>query len=96
MGRFVGHTAHARISCPAAATVTPLVPPARQLPPETYVRSVLLYGPEGVGKTLLAESVARHTGALLLDISPKRLEGKYGVSGHASRRRCRPRAHEGA
>jgi hypothetical protein len=33
------------------------------------VRSVLLCGPSGVGKTMLVESVARHLNAIILDLS---------------------------
>ena len=33
------------------------------------VRSVLLCGPSGVGKTLMVESVARHLNAIILDLS---------------------------
>ena len=33
------------------------------------VRSILLCGPSGVGKTLMVESVARHLNAIILDLS---------------------------
>merc|ERR1712100_680739 len=36
-----------------------------------------LYGPPGSGKTMLAQAVAYHTGAMFLDLSPKNLVGKY-------------------
>eukprot|EP00743_Colponemidia_sp_Colp-15_P001010 GILK01001116.1.p1 GENE.GILK01001116.1~~GILK01001116.1.p1 ORF type:complete len:850 (-),score=212.62 GILK01001116.1:85-2634(-) len=42
------------------------------------VNSMLLYGPKGTGKTLLARAVATETGAHFFDLSPSNIEGKYG------------------
>ena len=41
------------------------------------VRSVLLCGPSGVGKTMLVESVARHLNAIVLDLSVDNTMGKF-------------------
>jgi SpoVK/Ycf46/Vps4 family AAA+-type ATPase len=41
------------------------------------LNSVLFFGPSGCGKTHASLAVAHHTDALLFDISPKNLEGKY-------------------
>jgi ATP-dependent 26S proteasome regulatory subunit len=38
---------------------------------------VLLYGPPGSGKTLLAQAVAHQAGAALLDLSPAATACKY-------------------
>lgn len=40
-------------------------------------RSILLYGAPGTGKTMLAHAVAHCAGACFLDISPRRLDGKF-------------------
>ena len=40
-------------------------------------RSLLLYGTAGTGKTMLAHAVAHCAGACFLDISPRRLDGKF-------------------
>ena len=37
----------------------------------------MLYGPSGVGKTMMVEAVANHLGAMLVNISPIRLQGKF-------------------
>ena len=42
-----------------------------------FVKSLLLYGPKGCGKTMLAQAVANHTGAVFLNLSPSNLEGKF-------------------
>ncbi|CAK9091174.1 Dynein regulatory complex protein 11 (IQ and AAA domain-containing protein 1), partial [Durusdinium trenchii] len=39
-----------------------------------YAKSVLLYGPRGSGKTMMAQAVAQHTRALFLNLSPEVLE----------------------
>jgi len=40
------------------------------------VRSILLYGPAGCGKTAVAQAVANELGALFVNLSPVRLQGK--------------------
>jgi SpoVK/Ycf46/Vps4 family AAA+-type ATPase len=40
------------------------------------VKGMLLYGPAGSGKTLLARAIATQTGALFLNLSASNLEGK--------------------
>ncbi len=40
-------------------------------------RTVLLYGPPGSGKRLLAAAVAHQAGATLFDLSPAAIAGKY-------------------
>merc|ERR1719487_1225286 len=40
-------------------------------------RSLLLYGPKGSGKSMLARAIATETGASFFDISPSVIEGKY-------------------
>ncbi|KAG3115820.1 hypothetical protein PI124_g12798 [Phytophthora idaei] len=41
------------------------------------VRSLMLYGPRGSGKTMLVSALANETGALLLNLSPSNLAGKF-------------------
>ena len=41
-----------------------------------FAKSVLLYGPPGCGKTMMAQAVAHHTNALFINMSPGNLEGK--------------------
>jgi len=43
----------------------------------SHIRSILLYGPKGAGKTMLAQAVANETGALFLNISPRNIDGKF-------------------
>ena len=43
-----------------------------------FAKSVLLYGPPGCGKTMMAQAVANHTNALFINLSPSNLEGKAG------------------
>ncbi|RLN47713.1 hypothetical protein BBJ29_000583 [Phytophthora kernoviae] len=46
------------------------------------VRSLMLYGPCGSGKTMLVSALANETGALVLNLSPSNLVGKFaGKSG---------------
>ena len=45
--------------------------------PENNVRSIMLYGPGGSGKTMMAKAVAAEMGALFINISPEKLEGKF-------------------
>ncbi|KAF4662820.1 hypothetical protein FOL47_006043 [Perkinsus chesapeaki] len=40
-------------------------------------KSLLLFGPKGCGKSLLARIIATEVGATFIDISPKIIEGKY-------------------
>ena len=49
-----------------------------------HVRSILLYGPSGVGKTMLVEAVACHLNAIILDLSVENVQGKFqeGKTGH--------------
>ena len=42
-----------------------------------HIRSILLYGPAGVGKTMLVEAVASHLNAIILDLSVTNVEGKF-------------------
>ncbi|OWZ11823.1 IQ and AAA domain-containing hypothetical protein [Phytophthora megakarya] len=42
------------------------------------VRSLMLYGPRGSGKTMLVSALANETGALLLNLSPNNVVGKFG------------------
>jgi hypothetical protein len=42
-----------------------------------HIKSMLLYGPKGAGKTAMVEAIANETGALLLNLSPKNLAGKF-------------------
>ncbi len=42
-----------------------------------YVKSVLLYGAEKTGKTLLTHAVANLSGANLFNLSPRNTDGKY-------------------
>ena len=48
--------------------------------PENNIRSVLLYGPPGSGKTLMAQAVANELGALFINLSPVKLDGKFSGS----------------
>ena len=51
----------------------------------TNVPSVLFHGPPGTGKTLAALSIAYHTDALFIDISPRNVEGKIDTKEALSR-----------
>lgn len=58
----------------------------RQKAPEHLTaRSLLLYGPKGSGKTMIARAIARETGATFFDLSPSAIEGKHnqGKTGSA-------------
>eukprot|EP01138_Halocafeteria_seosinensis_P012954 gb/GECG01013232.1/.p1 GENE.gb/GECG01013232.1/~~gb/GECG01013232.1/.p1 ORF type:complete len:875 (+),score=137.06 gb/GECG01013232.1/:1-2625(+) len=44
-------------------------------------RSILLYGPRGTGKTMLAQAVANATGAMFLNLSAGNTEGKFTGKG---------------
>jgi hypothetical protein len=53
----------------------------RQKAPETLVaRSILLFGPKGTGKSMLARAIATEAGATFFDISPKVIDGKFTVA----------------
>ena len=41
------------------------------------VRSVLLYGARGTGKTMLVHAVAHESGACFFNLSPRHTDGKY-------------------
>jgi len=58
----------------------------RQKAPESLTaRSLLLYGPKGSGKSMLARAIATEAGATFFDISPSVIEGKstQGKTGSA-------------
>ena len=41
-------------------------------------KSLLFYGPPGSGKTMAVRAVANETAAMVFDLSPLSIEGKYG------------------
>lgn len=41
------------------------------------VRSVLLYGAAGSGKTMLVQAIAHESGACFFNLSPRHTDGKY-------------------
>ena len=45
--------------------------------PSINVKAVMLYGPSGVGKTMMVEAIANHLGAILVNLSPNRLHGRF-------------------
>ena len=49
----------------------------KQLDPKCNSRSIVFYGPQGSGKSLMVEAVAAELGALFINLSPKTLQGKY-------------------
>ncbi len=49
----------------------------KHLADEHFIRSLLLYGPRGSGKTLLASAVANELDALFIDISPQNIPEKF-------------------
>lgn len=54
----------------------------RQKAPEALTcRSLLLYGPKGSGKSMLARAIATETGATFFDLSPAVIEGKPEAKG---------------
>jgi len=54
----------------------------RQKAPENLTaRSLLLYGPKGSGKSMLARAIATETGATFFDLSPLVIEGKPEAKG---------------
>ncbi|KAJ1457758.1 hypothetical protein M885DRAFT_514814 [Pelagophyceae sp. CCMP2097] len=53
------------------------------------VKALLLYGPPGAGKTMMAAAVASELGALLLNISPTKLKGHFtGKNGATKMMHC--------
>jgi SpoVK/Ycf46/Vps4 family AAA+-type ATPase len=48
-------------------------------------RSILLYGARGTGKTMLAEALAYETDAMLFNLSPANVEGKFTEKGGAAK-----------
>lgn len=48
-------------------------------------RSILLYGPHGSGKTMLAQAVANATGAMFINLSAGNTEGKFTNKGGAAK-----------
>jgi len=50
---------------------------ASSLEDEHRVKSVMLYGPSGSGKTTMCEAIAHELGALMINISPGRVKGKF-------------------
>jgi AAA+ superfamily predicted ATPase len=42
-----------------------------------HVRSILFYGPEGTGKTLMVRAVSSETKAVVFDLSPVAILGQY-------------------
>jgi len=42
-----------------------------------HIKSLMLYGPKGAGKTLMAEAIANEIGAIFLNLSPSNLAGKF-------------------
>ena len=53
------------------------LPPIHQRCRAPAPRTVLLYGPRGSGKSLLAAAVAHQAGATLFDVSPAATAGQY-------------------
>ena len=47
------------------------------IPPEKMVKSLMLYGPSGGGKTIMVEAVANELGALLIHLNPEKLRGQF-------------------
>ena len=41
------------------------------------IRSFLFYGPPGTGKTLIVRAISYETNAVVFDLSPLNIEGKY-------------------
>jgi AAA+ superfamily predicted ATPase len=44
-----------------------------------HVRSILFYGPEGTGKTLMVRAVASETKSVVFDLSPVATLGQYAA-----------------
>lgn len=52
------------------------------------VKSIMLYGPTGAGKTMIAEAVANELGALFINISPDTLKGGSFVGKNGPSKLC--------
>merc|ERR550514_2387584 len=53
----------------------------QKVPAALTARSLLLYGPKGSGKSMLARAIATETGATFFDLSPAVIEGKPEAKG---------------
>lgn len=58
------------------------------LAPSEHVKSILLYGHSGTGKTLLALAVAFGLGANVIDLSPRNTDGKYAGGARQAQELC--------
>jgi hypothetical protein len=54
----------------------------QRVKPEMCARSLLIYGPRGTGKSMLARCIATETGAAFFNLSPSVIEGKYTTATH--------------
>lgn len=74
------HTSLSILLCVAKGDVVSGSPVVHEKAP--LIKSILLVGPEGVGKKMLVHAVCQETGATLFDLSPLNTAGKYpGKSG---------------
>jgi AAA+ superfamily predicted ATPase len=53
----------------------------QKAPEQLTARSLLLYGPKGSGKSMLARAIATETGATFFDLSPAMIDGKPEAKG---------------
>jgi SpoVK/Ycf46/Vps4 family AAA+-type ATPase len=56
----------------------------QKAPIDLAARSLLLYGPKGSGKSMLARAIAAETGATFFDLSPAVIEGKCTTGKNSS------------
>merc|ERR550537_1442159 len=54
----------------------------QRVKPEMCAKSLLIYGPSGTGKSMLARCIATETGAAFFNLSPSVIEGKYTTATH--------------